>query len=214
VSRKSKKPKTPKAPKGRGGNGGGKDSVTGLYFEVPGTKEVFRSDVTQTIKKGTSALFPDLDTDIIIEFELSKDYMVWTFRDVSDELGISRIVQQGDFRYNSKGALTSATLGQSAQEWPTIPSLGGVINSPRSGPISVDGSTNGFQMLLGMTGEEWATTDSYSSESFTTQDGLDAIQKGNGFWEVGDGKIALRSFGQGKFFYDGWQNNPFASNLI
>ena len=34
MSKKPKEAKIPKAPKSRGGNGGGKDSVTGVYFQI------------------------------------------------------------------------------------------------------------------------------------------------------------------------------------
>jgi hypothetical protein len=206
----AKQPKKSKTPRVKGG---GKDRITGFYIEDPTTGVIFKSDVKETINPGDSS-FVAADRPVDIEFELGRDYITWTFQ--GEGWGISRVAAKGNFNYDKTGRLVSATVTDTAQEWPGNLGLGGVTNRYKAGALSIYSAADINKIQT--TGEDWQTIDSYMDSPHETTEGTKAVPSGsiNGtpIWTIGQGKNALETFGNGKFFYDGWESSPFASNLI
>ena len=147
-----------------------------------------------------------------MEFELGTEYIAWT---ATADTGTTRVVAKGSFSYSKKGRLTKASITDLAQDWPGVPSLGGVISKYKSGGLQ---SSNTIDFAGLQNSDNWIPTDSYMSEPHQYPGGAAAVLSGtiNGIeiWTTGLGKEAITSFGGGKFFYSGWEANPFASNLI
>jgi len=224
VSKKVKKSKTPKAPKGRGGNGSGKDTVTGLIINLSNTTLRVESDKqyghdSELVNKLRSAGY-QIGTST--EFEFNDRYIIQTIGSVEstpDSTGdydfITRLVFQGKFDYD-RGALKSASVELVAQAWDGP--LGGTLwRFPQ--PIKIKNPSSLASWASSLNLERWPdawNTDSYSSENIWNEVYASTMRMENGkeIWEYGAGKAALYALGNGRIFYDGWETNPFDSNLI
>jgi len=228
MAKKSKKPKTPKAPKGRGGNGGGKDSVTGLTINYSDinlkieSDKLYRPD-SELVKKFRSAGYQTGTSvsDFTTEYEFTDKYIIQTIKRVGstpdatgDYDSITRLVYQGKFDYD-RGALKSASVELVAQAWDS--SIGGTLwRFPQ--PIKITNPSSLASWASSLNGRWPAAwnTDSYSSENIWNEAYASTMRMENGkeIWEYGAGKAAFYALGNGRIFYDGWETNPFDSNLI
>ncbi len=201
-----KKSKTPKTPKPGRGSASRKDAVTGITLEIDGLGKVTSDEVfSKDSALGAAVLsadtaYKDSLTSFEAEVELSNQFIVLTTHakgtppsSMSQE--ISRVVLQGDFVY-SGSKLKSARIDYITQVSDGITSEHGTIEAFRSGIRIVDpDSINSWTSSLAAPGEMVASYDSSA---------------GSG---SGD-KSSITSFAGGRFFYDGWQSNPFTPNLI
>ena len=202
---KGRTPKTPKPVKGSGNGGNGKDTVTGLYFDGfgPINSDTTYNQDSSTIKKlletagGSLPLDPSKNWSLEVEFGNPK-YIVGTFLR-QEPLGIvvTRQVLMGDFKF-SGNKITSAYLDRIAsvqyngtvqQEFGDIEILGGA-------KVGQPSSVTSWVKIL-------------NSQNPTLASQFDL---GPGFSE-GD-RNSLASFGEGRFFQEGWWNDPFTPNLI
>ena len=201
--------KAVKAAKGGGKAGGvAKDSVTGLYWEVDGigrldndkTRRINYNQAQKAINGFLDAGFendsrPAEDYDLQIEVEFSSRRLLVTTADANGEL--SRSVMTGQFNYD-KNRLTSARVDQIASYTAYTQNLeqGGIIEEYPGGRTIRD-TKNYFEFFkaLSDTGE---ITSSFSSSQ----------------WGQEGDKGRFTSYDGGRFFYDGWESNPFNSNLV
>jgi len=236
VSKKvKKKSKTPKAPNGRGGNGSGKDTVTGLFFEmiIPENSSKptrIESDKQYGLESELIQEFLSVGyqvkktfTTFNTEYEFNNDYIIQTIEavdSVPDSTGdfdwITRMVYQGDFRY-IKGVLTSASINLIAQAWDSSHLGGSLWRFPQ--PIKIKNPSSLASWASSLNLERWPdawNTDSYSSMNIWNEAYTSTMRMENGkeIWEYGAGKAAIYALGDGRIFYDGWETNPFATNLI
>jgi hypothetical protein len=203
---KGRAPKKPKPGKGGGSGSGTKDSVTGITIDFDGIGRVTSDQVfNRDSALGSAVLSSDAAykaslTSWEAEVELSNQFIVLTTsakgnppNSMSQEN--SRVVLQGDFHFMGS-KMQSARVDYIAQVSDGITSEYGTLESFRSGvTISNPASISSWQSSLAAPGEILASYDFYG---------------GSG---SGD-KSTIASFGGGRFFYDGWQNNPFAANLV
>ena len=215
----SKKTKSHK--KGRKGGGfnspskkRGRDEVTGLSINIPGTAEVFESDIVRTVDPKALGMDGEYG-EVTTEVELGNEYVAFTARDTR---GLTRLVWKGDFSYDKKGRLSSALIREVAQDWnPFASNYGGIVTRYRFGALQA-ATPEGFAIYAAGDEANWETTDTYRPWRHEDENGEEAtpigIIDGVEAWSTGLGKLALESFGEGKFFYEGWQSNPFTPNLI
>lgn len=102
-----------------------------------------------------------------------------------------RWVLQGKFKY-SGNKLTSATIKSTAQVSPSY----GALNY----------YSGGAKVLNPSNPDSWAAALSRQPSSYVGFNNIDGFIEGS--------IEPFYSFGGGKFFYNGWESNPFASNLI
>ena len=219
MAKKPKNGKIPKAPKGRGGNGGGKDPVTGLYVEFylddPNKRERYESDRTYSldeINRAHSELGVPPETaftSLSREFELSDRFLVQTNKTTYEDgySAVERHIHSGDFKFN-KGKLESATIKSVAEE--IINFKDGIVEG-RSGFIN---NANGSLKLPDASSfNAWLRIN--NSRQFTQQANYSFSMTEGKFHEGSTfDRNALASFGEGRFFQEGWWNNPFTPNLI
>ena len=232
MTKKPKRAKTPKAPKGRAGNGGGKDPVTGVYFSDIGERiesdKVYdsNSDFVKKIRSLSNPNeFDEYNKNYTTEFEFGGNFIVWTM--ISDDhrfpgIEMQRVVAQGEFKYNN-GTISSARISAIA--------IGDAIagNAPPTGeevskfpqPMIVDNPSSFYSWRQSI--DKFYESAAYEVNGYsvsgpgTLENGQVSVMRidgGREIWETGDGIAAVRAFGSGNFFYDGWQSNPFDSNLI
>jgi hypothetical protein len=222
----AKRPKKTKTPRIKGGSTKGSAKALGIsYSEIGAQVETdkvydFNSDLIKKFKSVGYQVGSDT-VDFVTEYEFNKNYIVQTIKSTSREPDISgdydtvtRIVYQGEFAY-SKGAVTNATINLMAQVFDSA--MGGNIwRFPQAIRVNNPSSLASWASALnGRWPDEWAT-DGYSSEQFAN-DAYTSVMRMDGgkeIWETGGGKATFQSLGGGKFFYDGWESEPFASNLI
>jgi hypothetical protein len=219
MPKKPKKAKTPKAPKGRGGIGGGKDPVTGLAINLEGIGKVISDkvyDKDSAVAKEWFSYFayqsPDI-TESFIEFEFSDKYIVGTTqqRYANGDTQTIRLVMQGLFKYKGE-RISSATVAFLAEDniapgsfyGTTTPNLSGEVLGTRGGSKTIPNPNSLFS---------WAETLSGFEEENNKLLEYNNGDIGNGIQSTGD-ESAVRAFAGGKFFQEGWWNNPFAPNLV
>jgi hypothetical protein len=208
MTKKPKKAKTPKAPKGRGGRGGGKDPVTGLYWEVDGIGRLTNDKPGSiTYEQAQRAIRPFIDAGyeddtssaaaypMQIEVELSSNRMVITSIDSQGNIG--RDVVSGVLSF-TKGRLSGMRVNEIANYYISRDGSfeSGIVES-FSGGRAINNPSNYYSVHLDMGGSGQIISDYYFSLNQS----------------IGE-KSTFTSYAGGRFFYDGWQNNPFASNLI
>jgi len=227
MAQKPKKVKTPKPPKAGGGKGDGQDPVTGLTINYSDITLRVESDKqygpdSELVKKFRSAGYQTgTSASFTTEYEFNDRYVIQTINSVGstpDATGdydfITRLVYQGKFDYD-RGALKSASVELVAQAWDL--SLGGTLwRFPQ--PIKITNPSSLASWASSLNGRWPAAwnTDSYSSENIVNEAYASTMRMENGkeIWEYGAGKAAFYALGNGKIFYDGWETNPFNSNLI
>jgi hypothetical protein len=212
MTKKSKKAKSPKAEVGGKAGKAKQDAITGLYMEIPGA--LFESDKTTTVRPKALGIGED-EGDVTGEAELGSTYIVLTGQGGN---GITRIVWKGEFKYSNDGKLDSAQVTDVAQDWHPYPNNGGgIISRYKSGSRQLVDS-KGFVRFDSDDQSHWEHTDTYRQWEHETEYGGEAVLSGTidgaEVWSTGKGKEAVTAFGEGRFFYEGWWNSPFASNLV
>jgi len=198
VSKKATKAKNPKT-KGSSTTTGQVNATAGLSLDFDGfgritSDKVFstESDIYKKLfKQGTITSFQG-------EYEFGSDYIVLTVlikepgnsADRGDEW-TERWVYQGQFEYRGN-KITSAVIESTAQ----VSSSYGTINY----------YPGGVRLGRPSNPDSWASALSKGGSSDTN-------------FEIIAGKIegdidSFYMFGAGRFFSPGWENNPFASDLI
>ena len=178
---------------------GKKDKVTGMAIDVEGVGKL-QSDKVYSKGSALSNLFQNpyaTEWDAELEFG-DKRYIAMTIRATEPDQSnhptyTTRLVIEGDFKYKSN-KLVSARVDRTAQV-SDGPFGWGVINSYGGVSIANPMSASSWGAALSDPGTVTA--------SYETNNGV----------QTGD-LAALNGFGGGKFFYSGWEANPFASNLI
>jgi len=229
MAKKSKKVKTPKVKGGsKAEKGGGKDPVTGLYLEFylddPNKRIRFDNDKTYS-KEELSLLYSQMGiTDATgqteYEWEVCSKFIVGTSRSdytvysdtgvkAWDNTTIERTVYSGDFSFN-KGKLSSATLTSLAEEIITLRD-----GRPESRFGFIHNAKDKFKLPDASSAREW---ESVLKTSINT--GLYTVQAN---YEFAEGQFyegstsdqnSIARFGDGRFFQEGWWNDPFTPNLI
>lgn len=199
----AKKPKKTKTPKSNGGSktgkSGVKDSVTGLSLDVDGFGRLTSDKVFSTESEFYKKIFErDSVTSFQGEFEFGSDYIALTT--LTKEPGnyadkgngwAERWVVQGQFKY-AGNRITSATIESTAQ----VSSSYGALNY----------YSGGIRVLNPSNPDSWASALSRGGSSYTGFDNIDGA--------IEDDIQPFYAFGGGKFFYPGWENDPFTTNLI
>jgi len=162
----------------------------------------------------------DMDrlTNFNIEFEFNNRYIVATAvvrgdtrQPISQSMGsdwTARMVLQGTFNY-SGGRLASASIESGAAQ---------LIS--QSSPFSVgSGSVVTLDPDISQTGVQVSNPSSWSSIRGATSAASGGFNFTNGYSPINATRMPevqnmLRQFGESRFFYNGWETNPFASNLI
>ena len=142
--------------------------------------------------------FSEYDTEV----EFGENFIVTTYKSIHKDStkGFGRTVYQGEFEYNDD-KITSARVDSMGQ-------------------VSLTGKDYGWGVVRNI-GVTVPKPDSFWSWQSTLNTG---INQGELVAEYDIGMETPReitgdygsvvSYGNGRFFYDGWENNPFASDLI
>jgi hypothetical protein len=190
--------KAGKGSKG-GGSKSGRDPVTGLYVElIEGSRRLLiKSD---EIFRTSDIYGPSGEDDpvnaTVAEWEFGKSFIAYTgtgtWSKTDPRQYVVREVFEGDFSYDNKGRMTSANV--KAKAWSEF-------NWP-----------DGDDAAIHVAPQAKKVSDTRSLRAF-----------GETFDYVGDGDFQIASkadqqlikdFGGGRFFYEGWWQEPFTSNLI
>ena len=189
-------------------NGGDKESTTkidgvivnGFYLDKVISDKVYEKN-SSLIQRNANILGRELIKNAItfnLEIEFGEEFIALTTNSIRKDSTTqsSRTVFQGDFKYGDD-KITSARIdyiGQASQgegyEWGVINKHGMTVPRPDS--------ASSWQSTLMNMGE---TVYEYDINN-DTQGKIEGD-----YWSV-------TSFGMGRFFYEGWENNPFASDLI
>ena len=133
-----------------------------------------------------------------LEVEFGEEFIALTTNSIrkNSTTQSSRTVFQGDFKYGND-EITSARIdyiGQASQgegyEWGVINKHGMTVPRPDSA-------------------SSWQSTLMHMGETLYEYDINEDTQG-----KIKGDYTTVTSFGMGRFFYDGWENNPFASDLI
>ena len=219
MAKKPKKAKTPKPGKGGGNGGGGKDPVTGLTINLEGIGKVTSDKVYDKDSAVTKEWFsyyayrsPDV-TESFIEFEFSDKYIVTTMQEryTNGDAWVVRLVMQGLFKYKGK-RISSATvvflaednIGPGSFYGTTTPHLSGEVLGTRGGSKTIANPNSLFSWAETLSGFEGENNKLLEYNSGDIDNGIQA---------TGD-ESDIRAFAGGKFFQEGWWNDPFTPNLI
>lgn len=217
MSKKSSKSKPTKST----GRGSSKDSVTGLYMDVDGTR--FYSDTTYDLLNSAeaSALKKSLGADAFYfnsvfseggsartEFEFGKNAIVWTIRVVGEISNngnpqssndyTARFAYLGDFKYNNKGALTAGNVKEVA-DWTRGTAWA-------DGSVDEHGGVSQGNARMGST--VWQLTADKIESAFNYNSYLQESGSQTG------SKEGFQSFAGSKYFMGDWWQNAFAPNLL
>lgn len=217
MSKKSSKSKPTKST----GRGSSKDSVTGLYMDVDGTR--FYSDTTydllnsaeaSALKKSLGANSFNFNSIFVeggsakMEFEFDKNVVIWTIRVVGELSNngapqssndyTARYAYLGSFDYQKQGKLVKGNIKEVAQwtrgtQW----SDDSLIDR---GSVDQGSATMGSRV--------WQLTPSNSQRVFD-YDSLLEEEGGSHMPREG-----FQSFAGSKYFTGDWWQDPFAPNLI
>jgi hypothetical protein len=206
----SKKPQKTKTPKVNGGDKGSstKDSITGLTVTVDGYGTITSDkvyDKNSSLIRNSLGIPSDYLNQLQsfdAELEFNSSYIAFTTRqvDMQGKVGATRTVFQGRFAYE-KNRVKSARIDYMAQisdsgdyGYGGINYLGITIKHPSSGYSWMSAINSALN----------------NPNSSTASFDIGAETPG----EITGSYPAVASFGNGRFFYDGWKENPFASNLL
>jgi hypothetical protein len=197
------------------------DKVTGLSANFPDFGGQIVSDKSYGVESAVGQAFTDYITSysnqapaaVEVEFEMSKDFIAITIYAKSSQTdntgdfgGITRTVYEGNFSFK-KGRLAGGTVTGLTQSWPDGVGLGGVMYRSSTGGERI-ANPNSFYSF-------GSAVSALKSPETKVAQYLDYDQDGSNDDEVlGLGEQAIRDFGGGRFFYENWWDNPFASNLI
>jgi len=185
-----------------------RDDVTGLTIEVDGFGSITSDKVydknSSLIRNtvGSTSDYLDQLQSFEAEVEFNKSYIVYTTRQVDAEgkVGATRTVFQGAFEY-SGNRVKSARLD----------SMGQVSDSGDFGY----GGTNYLGVTIAQPSSGWSwmsaingALDNPSSSTASFDIGMETPGAITGNY------AAVVSFGNGRFFYEGWENEPFSTNLL
>jgi hypothetical protein len=224
----TKKPKKAKTPRVKGGGRvgrGSKDTVTGLYFEAVGpggTMKAYSDTVIDSYDAWMVVGGGQKNNDIppargytVDEFEFNKNFLVNTrvqTNIMTGEKMITRIALEGQLQFE-KGRLKELAWTRKADSVVTISQAGvGLTSSYSLSGAILESATpytfrppyiyGGSNLGVGGGGEN-AKAD-YSFDGYINQFTYGGAED----------KQALEKYAGGRFFHDGWWNNPFDSNLI
>jgi hypothetical protein len=209
----AKQPNKSKTSKGKGGSnagGRGQDSVTGLYWEVDGIGRL-QSDKTYSIsyeqmQKALTTFWgegyaddtrPADEYPVTLEVEISKNMLVATSKDKRGNT--SRSILRGDYEF-TQGKLTSAKITESVYVDAFI--SGGLLETSgmaesHPGGRRIEKVNDYYSFYVAMNPGGNIISEYYSNET-----------------DISGNPSYFLQYGEDRFFYDGWQNNPFESNLI
>ena len=185
-----------------------RDDVTGLTIEVDGFGAITSDKVydknSSLIRNtvGNPSDYLDQLQSFEAEVEFNKSYIAYTTRQVDAEgkVGATRTVFQGAFEY-SGNRVKSARIDY----------MGQVSDSGAYGY----GGTNYLGVTIAQPSSGWSWMSAINSA-------LDNPSSSTASFDIGmetPGAItgnyaAVVSFGNGRFFYEGWENEPFSTNLL
>jgi hypothetical protein len=209
----AKQPKKSKTPKVRGGGKtgrSGQDAITGLYWEVDGIGKL-QSDKVYSIsyeqmQKALTTFWGEGYTDdtrpadeypVTLEVEIAKNMLVATSKDKHGNT--SRSILRGDYEF-TQGKLTSARITESVYVDAFV--SGGLLETSGMaesypGGRRIEKVNDYFSFYVAMNPGGNIISEYYSSET-----------------DISGNPSYFLQYGEGRFFYNGWQNNPFDSNLI
>lgn len=218
MSTKSSKAKAPKAKGGKPG-AGDKDSITGLTITVDG----YGSITSDKVYDKDSALIKNslgITSDYLnrlqsfdAEVEFNKSYIVFTTKqvDADSKVAATRTVFQGNFQYANK-RVKSARINYMAQfndspnyDYGSINRVGVTIQQPTNG--------GSWMSAINTALTNTSSTTAYFSQVTPTMDSQDYSDY-PADESTGGGRAALIAFGNGRFFQEGWWQDPFAPHLI
>jgi hypothetical protein len=212
-----------KSSKGKGGKKGGKagnignegkDPVTGRTWLIPGNgrSELVRDDVVYEYTYGS----PDTVMDDIIKPLNSiptgapptgAAYMQF-------QLGSDRIVLNGYYQGKMQRSVTLGEFSYDAQKGLAFitPTSSATLFQSDGDPNDLVGNTYNFNppIKYASNSQELLSTSlaaNAQTVAYTYNDGINREEKGGGL-------AAIRAFGGGKFFFEGWQNNLFDTSLV
>ena len=185
-----------------------RDDVTGLTIEVDGFGSITSDKVynknSSLIRNtvGNQSDYLDQLQSFEAEVEFNKSYIAYTTRQVDAEgkVGATRTVFQGAFEY-SGNRVKSARIDY----------MGQVSDSGEYGY----GGTNYLGVTVSQPSSGWSWMSAINSA-------LDNPSSSTASFDIGvetPGAItgnyaSVVSFGNGRFFYEGWENEPFSTNLL
>lgn len=204
------KSSTAKAPKAKGGRpgAGGKDSITGLTITVDGYGSITSDkvyDKDSALIKNSLGITSDYLSRVQsfdAEAEFNNNYIAFTTRqvDADSRVSVTRTVFQGAFAYANNRVKSARIdyMGQVSDSgqygYGGINYLGITIQQPSSG-LSWMSAINGALE---------------NPNSSTASFDIGMVTPG----AITGDYATVASFAGGRFFYSGWKDNPFASNLI
>ena len=174
--------------------------VNGFYPEKVISDRVYRKG-SSLIKNNSNIFGKEYLKKAItldLEVEFGEEFIALTTNSIRKDSTTqsSRTVLQGEFKYGDD-EITSARIDYIAQgsqgegyEWGVINRHGMTVPRPDSA-------------------SSWQSTLMYMGETLYEYDINEDTQG-----EIKGDYSTVTSFGMGRFFYDGWENNPFASDLI
>jgi hypothetical protein len=205
-----------KSGKNKGGKKGGKvgkDPVTGrsLLLSAEGNTVEIKDDVVYEIWEGSSdTVADDVYTPVngipsgaprpgthYGQFQFGdRELVISSYGDWYPDV-LYRSVLVGDFSYDSKGRLTRASVSSE-----------GMIQKSDENPDVLFGNIDEYPQRWNFTPAQYPGT----PPEPTNVAGYSWTSSPNE--ESGGGLAAIRAFGGGKFFFEGWQNNLFDTSLV
>ena len=174
--------------------------VNGFYPETVISDEVYGKD--SSLIKGNKNLWGEdylkKAVTFDIEVEFGEEFIVLTTNSIRKDstTDTGRTVYQGEFKYDGD-VITSARIDYIAQVSHGEEYGWGIINKEGKTVPHPDSASS------------WQSTFMTPGETLYEYD-IDMYTPG----EITGDYSTVTSFGMGRFFYDGWENNPFASDLI
>jgi hypothetical protein len=204
--------KSGKGKGGKKGGKGGKDPVTGRSIEymADGRLVAFQDDVVYEVTKGSPDTYaddiytplkavpigPPREGAYYLQVQLGGDRMIFnSYGRIADPVQY-RVASFGGFTYDKNGRMARMSISSDGtmqmNDDNSSPRFGYLtVYSPPSVPsLPYDG---GFHSGTELASYDWGS--------------------GSGAKETGGGLAAIRAFGGGKYFFEGWQNNLFDTSL-
>jgi hypothetical protein len=199
-----------KSSKGKGGKKGGKagkDPVTGRYMQETEDGRTFlvRDDGIYKTQASDNTITPLIsippevagihtgEPDSIMQFQFGDNAIVQTN---SHGTLRQRNIYLGDFKYDKNGKLTSGRVDFRAS-----------IEEKPSDPAWVFGSIRKAQDTLYRSPNEW---DNHLGDETWTNYG----QIVEGYVPTEQELSEIRLFGAGRYFYNGWELDPFNPSIV
>jgi hypothetical protein len=206
----AKKSRTPKTPRVKGGKSGksGQDAVTGLYWEVDGIGRL-QSDKVYSIsyEQAQKAIQPFLNQGYFNDSRPPEDYPIQLEIELSsNRMAISSIDAQGNKARDVLTGQLSFSKGRLSR-----------FNIVESASFGIDGNGGYESGIIESFGSGRLLSNPNSFYSIYLDMANAGLQIGNYFSNgtTAEGnRSAFTTYGAGKFFGQGWENNLFNSNLI